>query len=49
MSLFLEVVNEHLSDLLARERGIHLVARGGEIVEWVVETEPVRVERYLYG
>ena len=49
MGLLLEIVNEHLPDLLARERGIHLVARGGEIVKWVVETEPVRVERYLYG
>ena len=49
MGLLLEVVNEHLTDLLARERGIHFVARGGERVEGVVETEPLRVEGYLDG
>ena len=47
--LLLEVVNKHLTDLLARERGVHLVAQGGERVEQVVETEPFRVEGYLDG
>ena len=50
VALLLEIVNEHLTDLLARERGIHLVARGGERVERVVEKrDPLRVEGYLDG